>query len=154
MNETAEAPFGANSAAVRAHLSILQDVIRRMASNSASCKNWCIVLVAAMLVLVARTASPDYALLAVIPTLLFCFLDAYYLALEQAFRSSYNAFVGKLHRDAVEIADLYVVRPTGRINRQLLVGLRSTSIWPFYGALAFIIVAVWQFDGVKALAGW
>ena len=168
MNETAETPFGPNSAAVQAHLSILQDVIRRMASNSASCKNWCIVLVAAMLVLVAamlvlvaamlvlvaRTASPDCALLAVIPTLLFCLLDAYYLALEQAFRSSYNAFVGKLHRDAVEIADLYVVRPTGKINRQLLVSLRSTSIWPFYSALALIIVAVWQFDGIKTLAGW
>ena len=161
MSETAETPFGPNSAAVRAHLSILQDVIRRMASNSASCKNWCIVLVAAMLVLVAamlvlvaRTASPDCALLAVIPTLLFCLLDAYYLALEQAFRSSYNAFVGKLHRDAVEIADLYVVRPTGKINRQLLVSLRSTSIWPFYGALVLIIVAVWQFDGIKTLAGW
>ena len=154
MNETAETPFGPNSAAVRAHLSILQDVIRRMASNSASCKNWCIVLVAAMLVLVARTASPDYALLAVIPTLLFCFLDAYYLALERAFRSSYNAFVGKLHRDAVEIADLYVVHPTGKVNRHLLVSLRSTSIWPFYGALALVIAAVWQFGGIKALAGW
>lgn len=154
MDKTTETPYGPDSAAVRAHLAILQDVIRRMAGNSASCKNWCIVLVAAMLVLVARTASPDYALLAVIPTLLFCFLDAYYLALEQAFRSSYNAFVNKLHQDAIGVSDLYVVRPTGKINRQLLISLRSTAIGPFYGALALIIVAVWQFDGIKALAGW
>ena len=47
--------YNANSEAVRAHLTILQDVVRRMAGNSASCKNWCIVLVAAILVLVART---------------------------------------------------------------------------------------------------
>lgn len=154
MDKTTEPPFGPNSEAVRAHLSILQDVIRRMAGNSASCKNWCIVLVAAMLVLVARTDSPDYALLSVIPTLLFCFLDAYYLALEQAFRRSYNAFVSKLHQDAVGITDLYAVRPTGRINRQLLVSLRSTAIWPFYGALALVIIAVWQFDGIKTLVGW
>ena len=154
MDETTKTPFGPDSPAVRAHLSILQDVIRRMAGNSASCKNWCVVLVAAMLVLVARTDTPDYALLAVIPTLLFCFLDAYYLALEQAFRRSYNAFVRKLHQDAVGLADLYVVRPTGRVDRQLLVSLRSTAIWPFYGALLLTIGAVWQFDGVRALIGW
>ena len=154
MGETAKSPFGPDSAAVQAHLSILQDVIRRMAGNSASCKNWCIVLVAAMLVLVARTETPDYALLAVIPTLLFGFLDAYYLALEQAFRHSYNAFVRKLHAGAVGITDLYVVRPTGKINRQLLVSLRSTAIWPFYGALALTIVIVWQFDGIRSLIGW
>ena len=76
---------------MRAHLSIMQDVIRRMAGNSASCKNWCIVLVAAMLVLVARTEQPDYALLALLPTALFLFLDAYYLALEQVYRKSYEA---------------------------------------------------------------
>ena len=82
--------YDANSEAVRTHLTILQDVIRRMAGNSASCKNWCIVLVAAILVLVARTDTIDYALLALLPTLLFLFLDAYYLALEQVFRNSYE----------------------------------------------------------------
>ena len=62
--------YDANSEAVRTHLTILQDVIRRMAGNSASCKNWCIVLVAAILVLVARTGAPAYALLALIPAVL------------------------------------------------------------------------------------
>ena len=136
--------YDANSEAVRTHLTILQDVIRRMAGNSASCKNWCIVLVAAILVLVARTATPDYALLALLPTLLFLFLDAYYLALEQVFRNSYNAFVRKLHSDgAVALSDLYVVRPAGPVNKQMLVSLRSTSVWPFYLALVVAILLVW-----------
>ena len=146
--------FGPNSEAVRAHLNILQDVIRRMAGNSASCKNWCVVLVAAMLVLVARTDTPAYALLALLPTLLFCILDAYYLALEQAFRNSYNDFVRKLHRGEVALTDLYRVVPTGRIPRQMMVSLRSTAVWPFYGMLAAAILLVWKIDGIRALLGW
>ena len=146
--------FGPNSEAVRAHLNILQDVIRRMAGNSASCKNWCVVLVAAMLVLVARTDTPAYALLALLPTLLFCILDAYYLALEQAFRSSYNDFVRKLHNSEVALTDLYRVVPTGRIPRQMGVSLRSTAVWPFYGMLVVAILLVWKIDGIRALLGW
>lgn len=146
--------FGPNSEAVRAHLNILQDVIRRMAGNSASCKNWCVVLVAAMLVLVARTDTLAYAPLALLPTLLFAFLDAYYLALEQAFRRSYNDFVRKLHNSEVALTDLYRVVPTGPIPRQMMVSLRSTAVWPFYGMLAVAILLVWKIDGIRALLGW
>ena len=147
-------PYDANSEAVRAHLSIVQGVINRMAGNSASCKNWCVVLVAAILVLVARTDTTDYALLALLPTLLFLFLDAYYLALEQVFRNSYNAFVRKLHGDdGIALTDLYVVRPVGAVNKQMLVSLRSTAVWPFYLMLVIAIALVWKFDCVKALFG-
>ena len=147
-------PYDANSAAVQAHLSIVQGVINRMAANSASCKNWCVVLVAAILVLVARADTTAYAPLALLPTLLFLFLDAYYLALEQVFRNSYNAFVRKLHSDGtVELSDLYVVRPVGTVNKQMLVSLRSTSVWPFYLVLVIAILLVWQLNGVKSLLG-
>ena len=143
--------FGAGHEAVKAHLSILQDIIRRMAGNSASCKNWGVVLAAAMLILTALTDMPAYALLALLPTVFFLFLDAYYLALEQAFRHSYNDFVGKLHNGAVALTDLYVVRPGRPVGQQMRVSLRSTAIWPFYGALILTILLVWQFDGLKSL---
>ena len=146
--------YDANSEAVRTHLTILQDVIRRMAGNSASCKNWCIVLVAAILVLVARTAAPAYALLALIPAVLFLFLDAYYLALEQAFRRSYESFVDRLHAGAVTLADLYVVKPGRPIGRQMMVSLRSTSVWPFYVALAVAILLVWLLGYFLPPGGW
>ena len=154
MTEMSEqSQYDANSEAVRAHLSVMQGVINRMAGNSASCKNWCVVLVAAILVLVARTDTTDYALLALIPALLFLFLDAYYLALEQVFRNSYNAFVRKLHNDEVKLSDLYIVRPNGPVNKQMLVSLRSTAVWPFYLALTIAVVLVWKFDCVKVLLG-
>lgn len=135
--------YCAESDAVRTHLSILQAVIQRMAGNSASCKTWCITLVAAVLVLMTRTETVNYMPLAFIPAVLFLFLDTYYLALERAFRGSYNAFVGKLHKGEVALSDLYVVHQ-GRIARQFTPSLLSFAIWPFYGVLFILIWLVWK----------
>ena len=92
-----------NSLAVQKHLEIVQGVILRTAENSRSCKIWCVTLVAATLVLVARTGEPRHALIALIPTLLFLILDTYYLALERAFRNSYDAFVEKVYRGTLAL---------------------------------------------------
>ena len=87
-----------DSPSVHTHLGLVQSVIQRMASNSASCKTWCITLVAAVLIVVAEKGNPDYALIAVIPTFLFLALDTYYLALERHFREAYNDFISKVHQ--------------------------------------------------------
>lgn len=131
--------FHENSDAVQAHLGIIQSVIERMASNSASCKAWCITLVSAVLVIVADKGKSEYALIAVIPNLLFLVLDAYYLALERGFRRTYNAFIGKLHREGVSAGDLYAVSPTGTVAKMFFSALRSFSIWPFYLTLLAMI---------------
>ena len=132
------------SSAVQTHLTIMQGVINRMAENSRSCKVWCVTLVAATLVLVARTGEPQHALIALVPTLLFLFLDSYYLALERAFIRSQDAFVDELHRGELESADLYRVVPTGmgwRLVGRCLLG--SVSIWPFYLLVAVTILLTW-----------
>ena len=90
-------PLNADSSAIQSHLTMMQGVINRMAENSRSCKVWCVTLVAAVLVLVARTGESQHALIALGPALTFLFLDSYYLALERAFIRSQNAFVAKLH---------------------------------------------------------
>src|SRR3990172_5550441 len=108
-----ENEFKENSQAVQAHLSITQSVIQRMAANSTSCKAWCITLVSAILVIVADKGRPQYALIAIIPTILFLALDTYYLSLEKMFRHSYNSFIEKLHSGKVVAADLYAVSPSG-----------------------------------------
>ena len=99
--------FGAESSAVQKHLEIMQGVITRMAENSRSCKLWSVTLVAATLILVERTGEPRHALIALVPTALFLVLDTYYLALERAFRNSYNTFVGKLHRGELVPLDIF-----------------------------------------------
>ena len=137
-------PLNENSPAVQTHLNLMQGVIQRMAENSRACKVWCVTLVAAILVLVARTGEPQHALIALVPTLLFLVLDAYYLALERAFRDSYNAFVGQLHRGELAPSDVFRVAPVGM--GLALVGrcLGSVSIWLFYPLVAVTIILAWQ----------
>ena len=137
-------PLNENSSAVQAHLTMMQGVINRMAENSRSCKVWCVTLVAATLVLVARTGEPQHALIALVPTLLFLVMDAYYLALERSFIRSQNTFVAKLHRGELESADIYRVIPSG-MGLPLVVRclLGSVSIWPFYLLVAVTVLLTW-----------
>lgn len=131
--------FRENSQAVQAHLSITQAVIQRMAANSASCKAWCITLVSAILVIVADKGKPHYALIGIIPTLLFLVLDSYYLALEKMVRQSYNNFIEKLHKGELSASDLYAVVPSGSMFEAFRASLRSFAIWPFYLTLFAMI---------------
>lgn len=131
-----------SSPAVQAHLSIEQSVIQRMAGNSASCKAWCITLVSAILVIIADKEKPNLALLAMIPTLLFFVLDAYYLALERMFRASYKHFLTKLHQRKIVANDLFVITPRGQLFKTTLSSLFSFSVYPFYGTLLIMILLV------------
>lgn len=132
--------FKENSQAVQAHLGITQSVMQRMASNSASCKAWCITLVSAVLVLVADKGKPQYALIAIIPALLFLILDTYYLALERMFRQSYNNFIEKLHSSQIIASDLFAVIPSGNLFKTFFTSLLSFPIWPFYLTLIGMIL--------------
>ncbi|MBV34394.1 MAG: hypothetical protein CMP47_02890 [Rickettsiales bacterium] len=130
------------SPSVQTHLGILQDVIQRMAHNSSMCKAWCITIVSALLVVLADKDITNQLYIAFIPTLLFLVLDSYYLALEKGFRSSYNNFVSKLHKDEVNSKDLYTVNPKGNIIGGTLISMTSFSILPFYLTLAVLIITV------------
>ena len=133
-----------DSAAVRMHLEIMQGVIQRMAENSRSCKVWCVTLVSAILVLVARTGSADHAAIALGPILLFFVLDGYYLWLERGFSNSYNAFVGKVHSRQVCTSDLYTVIPCGSTVRGFCWALfKSFSVLPFYLVIAATVLLAW-----------
>lgn len=128
-----------NSPSVQTHLSILQSIIQRMASNSSSCKTWCITIVSAILVIVADKGNPNYVFISILPTLLFLALDAYYLALEKAFRETYKEFVKKVHLGTATVSDLYAVNPSGSMLCHQVAALMSFSVWSFYVALLILI---------------
>ena len=134
--------FKENSEAVHAHLNITQSVIQRMAANSAMCKGWCIALVSAILVIVADKGKPEFTMIALIPTLLFCALDTYYLSLEKRFRNSYNSFITKLHKGKLGASDLYAVSPSGKTSKAIGEALTSFAIIPFYAVLIIMIFLV------------
>ena len=114
-----------------------------MAENSRSCKVWCVTLVSAVLVLVARTGEPAHALIALAPTALFYVLDAYYLALERGFRRSYSNFVRRIHQEQATTSELYAVVPDGSIAGGTLWAMhRSFAVLPFYAAVAGTVLIV------------
>lgn len=132
-----------DSPSVQAHLGILQNVIVRMATNSTTTKTWCITLVSAILVVIADKGKPNYALIALLPTILFLMLDAYYLAMEKGFRNSYNEFVKKVHFGSLTPDDLYSVRPEKSMSKLQVEALRSVSVWGFYSFLGVMILVAW-----------
>lgn len=129
-----------NSQAVQSHLNITQSVIQRMATNSSSCKAWCITVVSAILVIVADKGKSQYAYIAIIPNILFLVLDTYYLALEKMFRISYNDFIKKLHENVIDSSDLFVVIPKGNLIKMFFKSIISFSVWPFYLTLLIMIL--------------
>jgi hypothetical protein len=132
----------AESSAVQSYLDTLQNIIARMATNSSNCKTWCITLVSAILVVVVDKKIPNYTLVAFIPVILFLLLDAYYLGQEIDFREEYTNFVKKLRSGSATLENLFVIAPLkeDEIAGALFRGIRSFSIWPFYGVLAGVII--------------
>ena len=129
-----------DSESIQVHLAIMQGVIQRMAANSSSAKTWCVTLVSAVLVIVADKGKPQYAWIAMLPTIIFAALDIYYLALEKGFRKSYNAFIDKLHANSLKASDLYAVELSGGFVRLLFEAFKSFSIWGFYVSMAILTI--------------
>jgi hypothetical protein len=137
------------SSAVQKYLDILQSVISRMAGNSSNCKSVCITLVSAIVVVIADKGKPDFAWITLIPVILFCLLDAYYLGLEQGFRNTYNEFVKKLQNGVATPKDLFLIMPKRIVKKRQADGLTTLEIKafsPVYGTLkALISFAVYPF---------
>jgi hypothetical protein len=130
------------SASVQNYLNILQGIISRMATNSSSCKTWCISLVSAILVVIADKNKPDYAWIALIPIILFFLLDAYYLGQERSFRAIYNDFIEKLQTGKAQTKDLFVLKPLrgSSIITSLYKATFSFAIYPFYLTLVVTVI--------------
>lgn len=76
------------------HLEFVQNVITRMNTNSFQLKGWAITIVSALLALYASSDNNVlYVFVAIIPTLIFWFLDSYYLRQERRFVGLYNDIV-------------------------------------------------------------
>lgn len=95
------------------HLEFIQNVITRMNGNSFQIKSWTVTIVSALLAIYASTQNNYFILAALFPTIVFWFLDSYYLMQERKFRGLYNDVAG-ISSDPREIKafemrpDLYV----------------------------------------------
>lgn len=136
----------ADNPAVIAHISLLQGVINRMANNSASCKTWCITLVAALLSLAGATHTPGIITFSLVPVLIFGFMDAMYLAQEKAYRDLYKHIITQISNQSYSLTSVYDARASVSV-KHFCSSLMSWSVFPVYLSL---ILAYLLFS----LAGW
>ena len=73
-----------------AHLGMIEEVVKRQASNSFIVKGWSLTLVSALAALSITNKSVEIAFLIVIPAMVFWGLDVYWLRQEKLFRGLYN----------------------------------------------------------------
>jgi hypothetical protein len=134
-NGTLPSPLSpADNPAAIAHVNLLQGIINRLANNSASCKTWCITLTAAFLSLSGALHQPRIVTFALIPVVIFAFLDAMYLAQERAYRKLYNAIADKIRNGAYARTDAFAAAAPLPFY-SVFSAFCSWSIYPIYGGL-------------------
>ena len=130
-------------------MEFLQNNIARMSSCSANEKNIEIAIISSILAIYAAQANTGcisnkkILLIAIVPTILFCFLDAYYLSLEKSFRDLYNEIAAGT--STVKIFEIPIGKNKSVLNtiKSILVSMTSLSVYPFYGGIIIMMVILY-----------
>ncbi len=124
------------------HLEFIQTVITRMNQNSFQIKGWMITIVSALLALYASSGKQIYILVAIVPTVIFWFLDTYYLQQERKFRGVYNDVAGLSPEDSrVDVRDFEMPVQKYQCGRYCYFNvLISRTILPLYGVVIIGLV--------------
>ena len=120
------------------HLEFIQGVINRLASDSFRMKGWCVVLVAALFILLAREGRIEFMVVAPILVLVLWGLDGYFLRQERRYRDLYD-HVRSLKEDQIDFSMDANPSKTGRPQTWLSATF-SCTLAPFYGVLAVAVV--------------
>ena len=117
------------------HLEFIQSTITRMNQNSFQIKGWMITLVSALLALYASSEKVVYILIAIVPAVVFWFLDAYYLQQERRFRGVYNDVAGLSPDDSrINVREFEMPIQKYQCGKYCYFNvLFSKTIFPLYG---------------------
>ncbi len=127
------------------HLEFIQNVITRMNTNSFQIKGWSIVIASALLAIYASTKNNYFFLAAVFPTIIYWFLDAYYLNQERKFRGLYNDVAGVT--DEPKAIKLFAMRPDLYIGGKYSYWSTffSITILKMYLSMIVILIGVFSY---------
>lgn len=129
-----------------AHLNMLQSTVSRMAGYSASAKNYCVTILAAVVALSMQAGTARLVLGAAVATLLFSAMDLYYLSLELRFREAYADAARRLNDINMSIV------PAEATRRHVLAAACSPSILMFYGPILAICLGAFLLAGAAPAA--
>ncbi len=116
---------------------IIQDIIKRMASNSFMIKGWTITLVVVTLLL--KGENSHQAVLAFIPLFVFWFLDAYFLWQERLYWKLYNWVIKNRLETEADLLDMNASRFEGEVPSMART-MFSVTLASFYGAITLAVL--------------
>lgn len=127
------------------HLEFIQKVITRMNTNSFQIKGWSVTIVSAILAIYASTKDHYVILVGTFPTVIFWFLDTYYLTQERKFRGLYDD-VAEVSEDPKQIKP-FEMRPDlyhkGKYSYWNV--FFSTTIWKLYLSMIIILIGLFAY---------
>jgi len=125
------------------HLEFIQGVITRMNSNSFQIKGWSVTIASALFAIYASTKNELFILISIIPTMIFWFLDTYYLMQERKFIGLYNDVAGI--SESPQNLKLFEMRPNLYVkdDYHFFNVLKSLTIVSLYLPLSSLIIGVY-----------
>ncbi|HEB30313.1 MAG TPA: hypothetical protein ENI15_05485 [Spirochaetes bacterium] len=123
-----------------AEVTIIQDIIKRMAFNSFMIKGWAITLVVVALLLKGNIYQ---VWIAFIPLLVFWFLDTYFLWQERMYRKLYDWVVENRLKTDEYLFSMNAYRFKKQVHKKLRIMFSVTLGW-FYGSIG-ILIAIYLF---------
>lgn len=114
-----------------------------MNTNSFHIKAMCIAIISALFAIYATTQNPHIIIVSLIPLVICCVLDSYYLWQERRFRALYSEVVNK--NSKIKDFDLGAFVNYRKGFLSYLNAFLSISIWLFYvplGICSFILRCV------------
>jgi hypothetical protein len=122
----------------RKHLEFIQAVINRMANTSFLLKGWSITVIAGLFALSTNERAGLLAILALVLTIVFWFLDAYFLWQERLYRELYN-YVRKLNNADIDFSmDATRFSATCKLSEAPW----SRTLVAFYGPVLVCVMAL------------
>lgn len=113
---------------------MIQSVIDRHNRSSFAMKGWSVTVGVALLGFGTKESDAWLAVLAAYAVAAFGALDAYYLALERAYRDLYVTAVGQAD------TDWGMAATTGAAG--VFKALQSPSVWILHGIMLFVAIAI------------
>lgn len=117
-------------------IDLIQNVITRMASNSFFIKGWAISIVTAVFIF---GKDDKLILVALFPTMLFWYLDAFFLRQERLFRKLYQWVIENRSQTDKLLYSLDTERFSKEVDSQIGVAMSNTLL-TFYGCISGLIL--------------
>ncbi|MEG3086839.1 hypothetical protein [Sphingomonas sp. PB4P5] len=111
-----------------AHLTLIQGVISRMSGFSASAKNFCITINAAIIAVAFQKQVPWLGMGAAMVLMLFGLMDSYYLSLERRYRALYEDVASR----ALDVLPNMTLKADVLNWKLFRSSIASVSVFPFY----------------------